>query len=55
MARGPRLLLDNACYHIINRGNQKQNIFMEDTDYLTYLGLLKHYKKKYGFKIFGSI
>ena len=53
MARGPRILLDNVCYHIINRGNQKQNIFMEDDDYRTYLDLLKHYKKKYGFKIYG--
>ena len=53
MARGARILLENVCYHIINRGNQKQKVFLENSDFEKYLELLKHYKRKYGFKIFG--
>ena len=53
MPRGRRILLNNACYHLINRGNQKQNIFFENPDFEQYLKLLKHYKKKYRFRLFG--
>jgi len=53
MPRGPRILLDNVCYHIINRGNQKQNLFLGESDFEKYLQLLKRYKKKYAFKLFG--
>lgn len=53
MPRGARILLGNACYHLINRGNQKQNIFLENADCEQYLRLLKHYKKKYHLNILG--
>ena len=53
MPRGARIILNNVCYHIINRGNQKQEIFLGDPDFEKYLQLLKHFKKKYTFKIFG--
>ena len=52
MPRVARILLDNACYHIINRGNQKQNIFQEEPDFEKYLEILRHYKKKYNFKLY---
>lgn len=53
MPRGPRVILDNVYYHIINRGNQQQQIFLDELDYEKYLQLLKHYKVKYHFKLFG--
>ena len=53
MPRGPRILLDNVCYHIINRGNQKEKVFLEEPDFAKYLQLLKHYKKRYAFKLLG--
>jgi putative transposase len=53
MARGPRILLDNMYYHIIARGNQKQKIFLEDSDFEEYLRLLKHFKRKYGLRLLG--
>ncbi|MFC1805153.1 transposase [Candidatus Omnitrophota bacterium] len=53
MPRGPRILLENACYHIINRGNQKQDIFFDEEDFRYFLKFFKHYKKKYPVKIFG--
>jgi len=52
MPRVARILLDNACYHVINRGNQKQNIFQEEPDFEKYLEILRHYKKKYNFKLY---
>lgn len=33
-------------YHIYNRGNRKQNIFLEDSDYIGYLSRLRKYKDK---------
>ena len=53
MPRTARLTLENACYHIMARGNQKQNTFIENEDFIKYLELLKHYKRKYGFKLYG--
>jgi len=53
MPRGARLFLHNVCYHIINRGNQKERIFLDNTDFEKYLQILKHYKRQYSFKLFG--
>jgi putative transposase len=53
MPRGARLILDNACYHLMARGNQKQSTFIEDEDFIKYLELLRHYKRKYCFKLYG--
>ena len=53
MPTGPRLLLANACYHIITRGNQRQRVFLEDNDYKVYLLALRRYKKRYGFLLYG--
>ncbi|MDD5691701.1 MAG: transposase [Candidatus Omnitrophica bacterium] len=53
MARAARLTLENACYHIMTRGNQKQTTFIENEDFVKYFKLIKHYKRKYGFKLYG--
>lgn len=53
MPRSARILLENTCYHIIARGNQKQEVFFETIDYERYLQLLKKYKLKYHFKLYG--
>ena len=34
-------------YHIYNRGNRKQDIFLEEADYIGYLERLRKYKKEY--------
>lgn len=47
-----RIVLDKAVYHITVRGNQKQKTFLEEADFLNYLKILKHYKKKYSFKLY---
>lgn len=44
--------MKNVCYHLITRGNQKQKIFRYQEDYLTYLSLLKRFKRKYKFRVY---
>ncbi|MBU0709887.1 MAG: transposase [Candidatus Omnitrophica bacterium] len=53
MSKTLRLALNNTVYHINIRGNQKQETFKEDADFKTFLSLLKHYKIKYHFKVYG--
>lgn len=53
MPAGPRLLIDNACYHITTRGNQKQQVFFEEVDYRKYLSKIRKYKKKFKFLLYG--
>ena len=55
MARKPRIQYSGAFYHIIVRGNQRQNIFLEDADRLGYLERLGRYKKKYGFVLYAYV
>jgi len=44
MTVGPRLLLENVCYHIMSRGNQRQKTFLDQQDYQEYISRLKKYK-----------
>lgn len=53
MPTGPRLYVDNGCFHVIARGNRKQAIFRNAADYSKYIMLLKKYKRKYGFSLYG--
>ena len=52
MARPLRIHLSDLIYHVLNRGNNRQVVFVEDKDYLHYLDILKRYKEKFHFKIF---
>lgn len=53
MARKARLILDDACYHVMARGNQKQKTFVEKSDFMKYLELLRHYKREFKFRLYG--
>lgn len=53
MPRQARLILDNVCYHVITRGNEKQTVFRDENDYKAYLKLVSKYKERYKFKIYG--
>jgi len=39
MVRKPWVHFPNALYHVIARGNQRQDIFLDNQDYKTYLNL----------------
>ena len=53
MPRGARLIIEDICYHVISRGNEKKTTFKDDSDYAKYMKLLLKYKKKYNFKLYG--
>jgi REP element-mobilizing transposase RayT len=55
MARPLRMEFPGAFYHIIVRGNQRQDIFVEDQDRVEYLRRLKHYKKECGFILYAFV
>ncbi|MDO8661751.1 MAG: transposase [Candidatus Omnitrophota bacterium] len=48
-----RLLINNACYHIYARGNQKQLIFKSKEDFEFYLHQLRLYKRKHSLLLYG--
>jgi len=52
MPRTARITLENAFYHIITRGNQKQLVFRDAADYEKYLSILTKYKKRYKFRLY---
>lgn len=51
MARKVREWFPGAIYHIMARGNYKQNIYREKEDYEVFLYLLEDCRKRYNFKI----
>ncbi len=51
MARLPRLYVSGCAQHIIQRGNNRQACFFDDTDYVVYLDKLKEASEKYGVAI----
>jgi len=53
MPRQARLILDNACYHVVTRGNEKRKIFLEKDDCQTYIKLLARYKEKWNCNVYG--
>jgi len=52
MPRTSRVFINNACYHIRSRGNQKQKIFIDPDDYSRYLGILKKAKRNFGISLY---
>lgn len=52
MARHKRVCHSHLIYHVINRGNNRQAVFLKNEDYEKYLGLLYRFKEKMQFKLF---
>lgn len=55
MARPPRIEFPGAFYHVIVRGNRKQDIFSADQDRVEYLERVRHYKEKCGFVLYAYV
>lgn len=47
MATPPRFFEDHVYYHVYNRGNSKQQIFLNDRDYERFLKKVTEYKVQY--------
>lgn len=52
MARKQRIEFEGALYHVLARGNQRQEIFRSNRDFARYLGLLLKYKERHRFSLF---
>jgi len=52
MPRRARFTFEDATYHILSRGNNRQQVFLDNEDYKKFLDLLSFYKKKCGLKIY---
>lgn len=52
MSRQVRKKGEFSTYHIIQRGNERKNIFISDADRERFLYILERMKKKYNFLIF---
>lgn len=55
MPRKPRIEFNGAFYHVITRGNQKQKIFKETTDYEKYLQIIASYKPRHHFRLYAYV
>lgn len=55
MARPPRIQYAGAFYHIIVRGNQQQDIFLDDSDRNEYLNRISRYKDRCGFVLYAYV
>jgi putative transposase len=52
MPRTARIAPKENVYHVLTRGNNRQNIFKDESDFEKYLELLYRYKNKYYFKLY---
>lgn len=46
MARAPRVITANECYHVINRGNQKARVFHDNADYASFLAYMREAQER---------
>ena len=52
MPRTARVAPKEYVYHILTRGNDRQNIFNDERDYWRYLEILQRYREKYRFRLY---
>ena len=52
MPRGPRERQDGDVYHVMARGNNKENIFREVADYDRYVDSIRRFKPKIRIEIY---
>jgi putative transposase len=52
MPRPPRITPAGTIFHIVNRGNEKRQLFFQDADYEKFLELLRESKRRYAISIY---
>lgn len=52
MARKPRVHFPGTLYHVISRGNQRQDIFLDDKDWTVCLSYLSECKVRYAIQLY---
>jgi len=53
MPRRARIILSNTAHHIVQRGHNRQAVFIEDADYQYYLRTLREWKEELAIKVYG--
>ena len=53
MPRQARILLANTPHHIVQRGHNRETVFVEREDYHYYLDTLKEWKQELNVKVYG--
>jgi len=52
MPRLLRIITPNLPFHILNRGNNRQIIFLDEADFVHFIDLLKRFKRELRFKLY---
>ena len=52
MPRAARKVSSTKVYHVILRGNDKQDLFFEEEDYKKFIKEIKNTKEKYGYELY---
>lgn len=52
MPRTARIAPQGYIYHVLTRGNNRQDIFKDERDYKRYIEILHKYKEVYEFKLY---
>ena len=52
MPRAARIAPKEHIYHILTRGNNRQDIFKDEKDYRKYIEILLRYKERYKFRLY---
>jgi REP element-mobilizing transposase RayT len=52
MPRTARIAPNEYVYHILTRGNNRQDIFKDKKDYKKFMEVLQRYKEKYRFRLY---
>jgi len=50
-----RIYYEDAVYHVIARGNNRQYVLKDDNDKESFLRSVSKYKERFGFKLFGFV
>ena len=51
MGYGPRVITHELCFHVLNRGNDRQRVFFDDDDHRTFLQSLGQTQLRYPFQL----
>jgi putative transposase len=43
---------DEACYHVLDRGHNRDTVFTDDEDRAAFLGLVARYRQRLGFRLY---
>lgn len=52
MPRPPRITPAGTVFHVVNRGNERRQLFFQDADYEAFLDLLRESKRRYPLSIY---